>query len=251
MKFCPFFLLLVLAATASSQSDIDWCTVRKELCGNNPHIACMPNGFNTSSPVSNVRLIKLSAVQKKSLVVAHNKYRNQVAAGAYANISFPSASKMSEMHWDNSLQYLAEIHASYGLMKHDSCRATPDYPYSGQNLYQWMSSANNVNVDSVLTGATSAWFNEIKEANPQLVDKFSMEHLNAAGHFSVMVNDNNNRLGCGASTFHYLNNGKRWYGILVTCNYEYTNMLGAPTYVKGTPTRNCKTSKNYPRLCVS
>lgn len=242
--------LLALATLASGQGGIDWCSVKQRSCKSNPHIACNPNGFTRSGLVSNVEMIKLTPAMKDSIVEAHNTYRSQVASAMFANISFPTAANMYEMKWDNTLEYVARVHAAYGEMKHDLCRATPDFPQSGQNLFQWLSSADNVNVDAVLNSATESWFNEIHIANPALVDSFAVNHLDA-GHFSLMVNDRSNYIGCGASRFNYLYKGNNWYGLLLTCNYQFTNMLNSPTYARGSPCQSCKCSQNYPSLCAA
>lgn len=244
----PVIFAIIFAASA--QIDLDWCAVQKEFCNGREHIACLPNSFTSSDLVSDVQVLELTEDQKSAILTAHNEYRNSVASGAFSNISFPAATKMGEMQWDDTLQYLAEVHASYGEMKHDQCRATPENPWSGQNLFQWMSSADNIKVDTILSRACAAWFDEIHVADPALVDNFLIEHLSAAGHFSVMVNDLNNRVGCGASKYNYNYNGRRWFSILLTCNYEYTNMLNTPTYTRARPPAlDCQRSHNFPNLC--
>lgn len=251
MKF--LFCILALVAAVSAQSDIDWCAVKTQYCGTKPHIACNPNDFTVSGLSSNVKMLELTQKMKDSILAAHNNYRNQVAGGEFnSTYGFPAAAKMTEMKWDDTLQYVAEVHAAYGEMSHDKCRATPAFRYSGQNLYQSMSSANTLvgAAESVINKGVVAWFDEIEIADPALVDKLLSSHM-AAGHFSVMVNDLNNFVGCGASTFDYLYNGRNWYGLLLTCNYQYTNMLNTPTYVRGTPCSSCNCSATYPNLCAA
>lgn len=248
MKY--LFSVIALVAVVSAQSEINWCAVKTQFCGTNPHIACLPNNFTPTGLSSEVKSIVLTQAQKDIILKAHNSYRNDVAGGVYANISFPAAAKMGEMKWDNTLQYVAEKHAAYGEFKHDACRATPAYRYSGQNLFISMSSINNINVDSAVSKACVSWFDEIKIANPALVDKFLMDHL-AAGHFTVMVNDKNNFLGCAASTFKYQSSGRSWFSIMLTCNYQYTNMLNSATYVRGTPCSSCTCSQTYRNLCAA
>lgn len=62
----------------------------------------------------------------------------------------------------------------------------------------------------------------------------------AIGHFTVMVNDKNNAVGC-AMIRHQENGFKYRY---LVCNYGYTNILGRPVYEKGPTGSKC--SKRHP-----
>lgn len=249
-----FICALALVAVVAGQADVDWCAVKTKWCNGQNHILCQPNGFVPSPKVSNPVMLTLTQAQKDRILAAHNAYRNEVASGKYESLGYPAATKMGEMRWDNTLQYVAEAHAAYGDMQHDKCRATPDFRWSGQNLYQYLSSASTFNVDTVLDKGSKAWFDEINIANQtSLVDNFVVANL-PAGHYSVMVNDKNNAIGCAASRFNYNYNGANWFGLLLTCNYEYTNMLNNPTYVRGASTSACgtkKTSTTYTSLCAN
>lgn len=234
-----------------AQADVDWCAVKKKYCGGSPHIACEPNGFSLSDAEGyNIRKLTLTQKNKDDIVAVHNKYRNRLASGEYKNLGFPAALKLSEMKWDDTLQFTAEKHAAYGQMKHDGCRATPEYPYSGQNLFQSMTTGS-LQSDAQFIRAADLWFDEIKVANNSLVTNIQFDHVWEAGHFSVMVNDKNNRIGCGAALFNEDWQGWTFNGILITCNYQYTNMINTPTYVTGNPCSTCKCSKEYSSLCSS
>lgn len=68
------------------------------------------------------------------------------------------------------------------------------------------------------------------------------------GHFTVMVNDKNDAVGCAMVRFQ--RNGFK-YNYFV-CNYGYTNMLKEPVYKKGKTASKCKTvHKKYKGLCSS
>lgn len=56
------------------------------------------------------------------------------------------------------------------------------------------------------------------------------------GHFTVMVNDKNNAIGC-AMIRHQERGFKYRY---LVCNYGYTNILGRPVYEKGAAGSKCK-----------
>lgn len=243
---------LALVAVVSAQSTIDWCAVKTQFCGANPHIACLPNNFTATGLSTNPQSVVLTQTMKDNILNAHNMYRNDVAGGEWSNMSFTAAAKMGEMKWDTTLEYVANAHAAYGEFKHDSCRATPSYPYSGQNLYLYMSSAANFNYETAVSQASKSWFKELYTvpANPAMLDKLLASHM-GAGHFSVMVNDKNNFVGCSASTFKFNNGGTWWFSLMVTCNYQYTNMLNNPVYVRGTPCSSCTCSTTYPNLCAA
>lgn len=244
--------LVTISLAASSPDEIDFCDVEDEHCNGDPHIACQPDKFTTSGLSTNVQPVELSQAQIDSLVTAHNNYRDQLAAGKFSNLSFPAASKLSEMTWDNTLAHVANIHCSYGEMKHDECRATPEFPDSGQNLFQWLSSADNINIDTIIQRAVTAWFEEINDADPALVKDLQWDDIGVAGHFTVMVNDKNNHLGCGLSRFNYPYNGRKWFGVLLTCNYGYTNIIGQSVYRSGASGSMCTrgTSKKFKNLCA-
>lgn len=241
--------IALIACAVSGQSEIDWCAVKATYCGTVNHIACLPNAFPVkASTCTNVVPYAMTDSLKTSILTKHNTYRNQVASGSRS--PFPGAQKIGVMTWDNNLQYLAEKHAAYCSMEHDKCRATPAYPYSGQNIANLMTTGT-VNVPTFTGIMVDNWFNEINVANVSLVDKFEMNHLNAAGHFSVMVNDKNSKVGCALITFKINYSGTNYNGIQMTCNYQYTNMLGDPTYVQGPACSSCSTcSATYPALCA-
>lgn len=253
MKFLVFLVASIVAIVTSSPSGIDWCKVKAETCkpGDN-HIACAPNGFEPSETVNNLKSISLSQAQKNGIIRQHNTFRNAVAAGTYGRLGYPPATKMGEMKWDRTLEYLASLHASYGLMAHDECRSTRKFPYSGQSLYYTSSHPHSINISDATISAGEDWFSEINLADMSgLVDKYIHDYHEPAGHFAVMVNDLNNRIGCAASTMDYVKDGVTWHGLLLTCNYEYTNMEYTPTYIKGPPLKDCETpaSKTYRNLC--
>lgn len=66
------------------------------------------------------------------------------------------------------------------------------------------------------------------------------------GHFTVMVNDKNNVVGC-AMIRHQ--EGEFKYRYLV-CNYGYTNIYERPVYEKGPTASKCKERHSiYEGLC--
>lgn len=68
------------------------------------------------------------------------------------------------------------------------------------------------------------------------------------GHFTVMVADKNNRLGCAVARYTQAGVQKTY---LAACVYSYTNLSGLPIYRKGPVASQCVTGRNpkYPALC--
>lgn len=252
MKFLVLIASAIVAIVADSgQSGINWCKIQAETCGpTNRHIACVPNQLVSADDVSNLKLITLTKAQKYGILKQHNTYRNSLAAGTYAQLGYPSAAQMGEMKWDSTLEYLASLHASRGVGDHDECHNTRKYRSSGQSLNYLSTNATKINVSEGLTSTVDGWFNEVKIAKMSgVVDEYISPYHRPAGHFSVMVNDRNNRIGCAASTMDTANG--TWHGLLLTCNYGYDNIIGSFTYIKGPPLKGCKTpaSKTYRNLC--
>lgn len=246
-RFEPVLLSLLLIA-APIFGDNSWCQVQSQYCGNSEHIACRPNSFVASQKCQNVRLIPLTLQQKGLIVSRHNEYRKQIASGL--NSKFPAAQQMGVMRWDETLQLLAETHVRHCTFEHDQCRATPEYPQAGQNLFSTSSAGVTPNATAALLKGIDSWFEEWKVAHPSMLDKFEAHHLNA-GHFSVMVNDRNNRLGCGMISYNVFDKGYKWDAFMLTCNYQGTNMLGQPVYRRGVPCSGCKStcSSIFKGLC--
>lgn len=69
------------------------------------------------------------------------------------------------------------------------------------------------------------------------------------GHWSVMVNDLQNALGCAVCQFN--TGGAFPFNTYLVCNYSHTNIIGAPIYTAGPDTSQCTTGTNplYPALC--
>lgn len=75
-----------------------------------------------------------------------------------------------------------------------------------------------------------------------LITKFRKQ----IGHFTIMINDKNNAVGC-ASTKYYSNGN--YYRYLV-CNYGFTNVLTRPVYEDGATGSKCtKRHPVYKGLC--
>lgn len=66
------------------------------------------------------------------------------------------------------------------------------------------------------------------------------------GHFTVMVNDKNNALGCALIRHQY--GGFKYH--YFACNYSFTNILQQRVYQPGPPTSRCRRQHPvYTGLC--
>lgn len=233
-----------------SQLRIDWCEVERRYCSGKKHIACEPNSFAYNDRCKNASLLPMSAAQKNLIVHLHNHYRNEIAGGRIKK--FPEAKRMGEMKWDDTLQHLAGVHAKHCTFAHDECRAPPQYPYSGRNIFYQATLGYVPNATDAIERGLKGWFEEWQEAKPSLVDKLTADQTQVF-HFTVMSHDKNNRVGC--AMIEYLAEEQQsktpFDAFLLTCNYEYTNVLNEPMYEKGKACSSCPSgcSPIYKALC--
>ncbi|XP_055716996.1 venom allergen 5-like [Phlebotomus papatasi] len=249
--------LLILAVVAVSIQAEDYCAIQSQSCRGREHIACEPNSFKTPSDVRNIQVVQMTDDIRNSLVSGHNAYRSKTAKGEEPKI--PSASKMEKMFWDDELEYVAHQHVKHGSFAHDQCRATADYPYSGQNLAVGYSSVPYSDVAAVIRSHVDMWYNKemaiVRDQMPSCIDSFTQSpNCLSAGHYTVMISQTNDHVGCGAVTFEKNMSGRWWYAVMTTCNYAYTNMGNEKLYDKGSTCSACssigKTCESSSGLCV-
>ncbi|CAD7083421.1 unnamed protein product [Hermetia illucens] len=233
------FLLAVSAGCAWGQT-ADYCAT--SLCNGSKHIACGNNGAFASTCAADKKLIDISSY-KSAIVAKHNGYRNTVAAGNLPG--FLSAVRMGTMQWDDELASLAALNVKQCAMKHDACRNTDRFKWSGQNL-AWYWSIPAATVDKAINNGIESWFNEYKDATMAQINSYSSGSA-VIGHFTPIVNDRNIRVGC-ALLSQGKNNGVEYF---FACNYAQTNVLNRKIYTSGTTASQCTTGTNpsYPALC--
>ncbi|XP_002011748.4 antigen 5 like allergen Cul n 1 [Drosophila mojavensis] len=175
----------------------------------------------------------------------HNDRRNLVAGGGLSG--FPSALHMATMSWDSTLAQVAAYNTLQCRMAHDECRNTNTYRYSGQNL----SILYTLNIDTAtfLRDRIAAWFDEYQYATSADVEVYVPRGGPAIGHFTTMVNERNNRVGCAVARFTDANGLEN---TLLACNYAVTNVLNNPIYRAGPPASECIRGRNpnYTNLCA-
>lgn len=246
ISFSATILVVGASLLCPILAQVNWCDVQNKLCNGQQHIACEPNSFPYSTTCKNVKILAMNSTLKNLILNKHNGYRQEIASGR--NTKFPKAKKMSVMAWDDTLQYVAQQHVKHCSFQHDQCRATTQYPQSGQNLYYMATAMQYPNASRAVDEGLTNWFEEYKIASSGIVDKLTMSD-SPAFHFSVMVNDNNNRVGCALIQYNFQSGTWTYDAFMLTCNYQYTNMLSTPMYVRGTPCSQCSCSTQYPGLC--
>ncbi|XP_055380617.1 antigen 5 like allergen Cul n 1-like [Condylostylus longicornis] len=182
------------------------------------------------------------------LEILHNEYRNIIASGNLNN--YKSAERMGKMLWCSDLAKLAELNVLTCEFKHDKCRNTKKFPYSGQNLGTWLSNIEmetkgNLSLNYFLP-IIDDWFNEYKNANMNFINKYQITK-EQIGHFTVMVADKNNCVGCSMIKFKKDN----LYRINIACNYAWTNIINYKIYKSGDVASKCQTNtdEQFPALC--
>ncbi|GAB0098729.1 hypothetical protein DMENIID0001_145180 [Sergentomyia squamirostris] len=238
------FVLLIAAVCGAAQA-IDWCAMEAQYCGTKEHIACEPNSFKMGTDVRNIQRVDIWSEIQWTIVERHNMYRRRVASGQEPGLS--SASKMRQMSWNDDLAYVANAHAKHANFEHDQCRDFDEFPQSGQNLAIGWSSQPFTNFTAALQDHVDMWYEDempiVRDRMLSCVDKFTgTPNCLEAGHFTVMVKDSNNAVGCAAYTFEQLMDGNWWYTLLTTCNYADTNMQNSPIYARGAACSACSGS---------
>lgn len=173
----------------------------------------------------------LNDTYKKLIVTQHNTLRNRIAGGKLD--PFPSASRMQELSWDESL-------ASIDLWQ--------SHPF-GQNV--------GVNTTDFRTNylfikkTINIWFNEYRSTHISMIDKFDKRYENSS-NFAVMINENNNKVGCNFIVYKK----KVLLSKLLYCNYAEDNLDDEMVYTKGKSCSECsdiglQCSLKYENLCSS
>lgn len=153
--------------------------------------------------------------------------------------------------WDDELAKMAWYNAITCEFGHDSCRNTKTFPRSGQNIAANSVQGTNVDFDKpsdIITTQTQSWFDEYTIADMSNIKSFHGSPAGDIGHFTQLVHDKADRVGCALS--QYIKPGG-WYTTYYVCNYAETNVIGAEIYEDGPTASACKTgtNPNYPGLC--
>lgn len=154
-----------------------YCQLEKEKCHGSQHIGCENNPTFKFNPEcsKDKKLIRFNAEMKDTIIETHNYARHLIAAGALE--SFPTASRMLEIDWDDELANVACEHVKFCQKDHDNCRATKSYDTPGQNVHFYSTQDSTVNSTIVLRDGIWNWFNEYYAASPDIVDSYKERYV--------------------------------------------------------------------------
>lgn len=240
-------LLIVLV-----EARIDWCNTDLCQASHGPHVSCNNNGHLGEACPAQTRVVRFTPAEKMKIVNMHNRFRNAIALGKVPR--YKTASRMKKMKWSNALAHTAVLNVKTCKYEHD-CHNTRRYPRSGQNLYfhqrLHVARLNEPFVD--VKSAIKKWANEHKACNMSYIRRLSLHKRGLQiNHFAVMVQENNNRVGCSAVRFTVPFDGSRKNTTtLVTCNYAEGLVLGTSVYRTGHPASRCPHKRNakFKGLC--
>lgn len=173
---------------------------------------------------------KLNENLKSLILKKHNILRNQLASGTLE--PFPSASKMREVTWDESLE--------------DSTIFS--HPFAGHN-----NGFNSTNFDmgmedSLLIEKTiDSWFDEYKEVPVTEIDNFD-RRFETGEQFTVMARENNHKIGCTFIKYPYDKKNRNLFRKALSCYYNKDNAIGDFVYTRG---ESCSECSHFGVLCSS
>ncbi|XP_036320292.1 scoloptoxin SSD976-like [Rhagoletis pomonella] len=214
-----------------------------------PHIGCDSDGGFGPSCGAKPHLLYMSQRRRQFILDMHNLARERIASGQLEG--YRPAAHMPMLKWDDELEYLATLHVKRCQFEHDQCRNTPHYQFSGQNIgFFWIGREFKSHAKRIKSFILN-WFREYREANQTFIDSYAPHpEGKKIGHFTMLVADRAHRVGCAAIRYRdpmQANDMK----LLMTCNYDFTNIFGEPVYQSGPAASKCiyKISEKYPALC--
>lgn len=178
-------LLSVLIVVALVQSEIVGNTITDnlssycdpELCKTfnghsfeqTSHVACGNNG-SFAGRCQSPELMQMTDRRKNLILDLHNTVRNRVAKGSLKG--YKQAESMNMLKWDSELEYLAGLNVATCRFAHDSCRNTPRFPFSGQNIGTIWQSNNFQSYTKRIKYVVGDWFQEYKDADQSFIDSY-------------------------------------------------------------------------------
>ncbi|XP_037940559.1 antigen 5 like allergen Cul n 1-like [Teleopsis dalmanni] len=243
MKF--LILISIIYITAAAQT-AEYCS--RTLCpSGKKHIACGNKKLFSNICPADAHLIDITP-HTRTILKMHNEQRNMVASGKLKG--FMPAVQMATTQWGQELTELAQLNVKQCRMKHDECRNTVNFNFSGQNLayFQYTGPQTFKSDEDLIKESITAWWNEYIYCNMNIINKFPNNYNGPAmGHFAQIIVERNTRIGCAASRFtrNGINN------FIFACNYSYNKIIDHPVYIKGKSASGCKTGPNpvFKSLC--
>ncbi|XP_055390554.1 antigen 5 like allergen Cul n 1-like [Condylostylus longicornis] len=240
--FIIFTILILISAICLAQETTELAQYYCDTVNCDPQqsIACQ----YTSNP--NMKCNgQLRRVNRNLIVDFFNSKRNDIALGIVPG--YDQAVKMETIEWNTELEQMARYNVMTCKFGHDKCRNTDNFVQSGQNLYYQWNTNSNLNTDGVVLEGLQAWFDEYQDCDMSYIDSYH-NSPNMIGHFTIMVKEDNNRLGCALNK--YPSDGGTTY--LLACNFATTNIYDEPIYISGPTASECPAGTNpqYYGLCA-
>lgn len=239
---------VLAAALVASVSSTDYCDPKVCTVPPNPvfpNIGCgATNDLGPSCP-SDAKYVQFTDEHKKIILDQHNKLRNNIAGGGQNG--FSTASRMSTMKWNDEFGFLASVNVRRCIYGHDQCRNIDGVQFAGQNLYTFGSTGELPDTNRIVSDAVNFWYAEVANATQADIDKCCNSQY-TIGHFTQVVADLADQVGCGLVTFTKADGFKT---LIMACDYSRSNLVTQPIYNSGATASDCKSGTNsqYPNLC--
>ncbi|XP_070140189.1 venom allergen-1-like isoform X2 [Drosophila kikkawai] len=199
-RVLPLTMLLALA------SCYNYCNNKTHVCnlGGLKHFMCrLEEELPPYNETTLVDIIPDTRNLQTDMVVLLNNFRDMMASGqaiTKLNKTFPSATRMRRLIWDNELAYLSRVHASTVSFKHTECRSTLRFPFVGEITAMM---AAPLKKKLTIDGALRRVFRRIWKTHRDVEDpKKFIEAFTTTSNFSaddlaIIINDRVSRFGCG------------------------------------------------------
>ncbi|XP_032691506.1 venom allergen 3 homolog [Odontomachus brunneus] len=226
-----FFTVIIAGAYAEDYCNLEICSIREK-----PHTMCQYPSPQPSQECGNWKRMGLSDAERQEILNMHNKLRRKVAAGKETRGNpgpQRAALNMPDLAWDDELEMIAQRWANQCIYEHDDnyglCHDVDRF-LVGQNLAVVDTSNEN---NRQFEECTQQWIDEVNSFDRNDVYKLP-ENFDPTGHYTQMVSDTANKIGCGKIVYDLPNNWKRLYCV---CNYGASsesypagNVYGQPIY---------------------
>ncbi|XP_053661809.1 antigen 5 like allergen Cul n 1-like [Anopheles marshallii] len=238
------FVAIVCCLVSGLQTQTNYCTTTYCKTGV-PNVGCNPppaTGGISCAGKSPAVVVMDSNLQ--SLILSeHNTRRSKFALGQLAPCascpSFLPAKAMPTITWDTELANQAGNNARSCVYGHDRCRNTPVYAWAGQNIAMSQFYGMTKTTSQLVLEGINGWWSEYNVTTQTQLDGYPSGYTGPAiGHFTQMVSDQTDKMGCA---MQYWLDGQ-WKTYYFVCNYAVTNVVSRPVYKNGTFA--CTTGRN-------
>ncbi|KPU76870.1 uncharacterized protein Dana_GF13477, isoform D [Drosophila ananassae] len=212
-----FSILAAMLYLLPSASGYNYCHNKSHVCRqrNLDHFMCNLGNLRPLDGTVKYEDIMPDAPKLRDNILGKlNRYRNNLAGGdirtAY-NKSFPKASRMRALAWDEELGYLARCHAKTVSFMHSECRATSRFPYAGEVLAMIGVQKKKLFLWEIINLTLKPMFEEhmLVEDPEEYVKNYDPIKHYGVGHFTTLISDRVSRVGCGIAVGSNCNRGTK------------------------------------------